>query len=325
VSSDDQFTALGPATIGFQTNASAIDRGAEIAGTSVGVVGRCDAPGGPEAVGVRGMGAALGGGNPPTAVGSPTTGLLGTGGRRDEFLNHDRGPHGAGVVGVAGVHPPQQGQHVRQVPPFEDTAHVGVFRLGGDEEFRPSNSPGVGTSGPEFAGPGVLGRGGTPRNFSGPTSKYDAVRDGVGVAGVSGSQEIPAHGEMRGVGVFGKGIAVGVRGVSPEALGRGGVFSCASAAQVRLEPHEAPTNVPTTDVTPKGFVVGELDEAPPANLPIHGLPGDLLATKSGRGKDEKTTLWFCERGSLGGDSRDRAAQWREVLMGPAFGGTIEDA
>ena len=133
---------------------------------------------------------------------------------------------------------------------------------------------------------------------------------------------------MMGVGVFGKGIKVGVSGVSTEALGRGGVFGCFSAAQVRLEPHEAPINVPTTDVTPKGFVVGELDEAPPANLPINGLPGDLLATTSGRGEDEKTTLWFCQRGRVGGSSeppRRQAAQWREVLMGPAFGGTIRDA
>jgi hypothetical protein len=327
LSSDDQFTALGPAPIGFQTNASAIDRGAEIAGTSVGVLGRCDTPGGPEAVGIRGMGAALGGGNAPTAISTPTTGVLGTGGRRDDFQNHDRGPHGAGVVGVAGVHPPQQGQTIRQVPPFEDTAHVGVFGLGGEGESRQTGS-GAGPSGPLYSGPGVLGRGGEYRDFSGPASKYAADRGGVGVAGVSGGQEIPVHYEMWGVGVFGKGLAAGVRGVSTEVLGRGGIFSCASAAQVRLQPHEVPINVPTTDVTPKGFVVGELDEAPPANLPIHGLPGDLLTTTSGIGKDEKTTLWFCQRGQKRDPSenpRRHAALWREVLMGPAFPGTIEDA
>ena len=41
MSSDNQFTALGPAFIGFQTNATRIDRGAEITGTVVGVKGTC--------------------------------------------------------------------------------------------------------------------------------------------------------------------------------------------------------------------------------------------------------------------------------------------
>jgi len=39
MSSDNQFTALGPAIIGFQTNASRIERGAEIAGNEAGVHG----------------------------------------------------------------------------------------------------------------------------------------------------------------------------------------------------------------------------------------------------------------------------------------------
>jgi len=201
-----------------------------------------------------------------------------------------------------------------------------VFGLGGDAEHRETGPPGVGPSGPLFAGPGVLGRGGKPIAWAGPTS-VDPTRDGVGVAGVSGSQDIPAHSEMMGVGVFGKGGAVGVSGVSTEVLGRGGVFSCASAAQVRLQPHEEPVHSPIVDVTPKGFeVYPGRDESPPANLPRNGLPGDLLATTSGFGnKDEKATLWFCQRGRVGGEGGEAAAQWREVLMGPAFPGTVEDA
>lgn len=38
-SSDDQFTALGPTSVGFQTHGTRIDRGAEIAGQEFGVLG----------------------------------------------------------------------------------------------------------------------------------------------------------------------------------------------------------------------------------------------------------------------------------------------
>jgi hypothetical protein len=38
--SSDQFTATGPAQVGFQTDGTHIDRGAEIAGTTFGVLGR---------------------------------------------------------------------------------------------------------------------------------------------------------------------------------------------------------------------------------------------------------------------------------------------
>jgi hypothetical protein len=41
MSSDNQFTARGPAIVGFQTDSSSIDRGAEIAGNSVGIKGFC--------------------------------------------------------------------------------------------------------------------------------------------------------------------------------------------------------------------------------------------------------------------------------------------
>jgi hypothetical protein len=39
--SDNQWTALGPAIIGFQTDSTDIDRGAEIGGNSLGVKGTC--------------------------------------------------------------------------------------------------------------------------------------------------------------------------------------------------------------------------------------------------------------------------------------------
>ena len=43
MSSDNQYTALGRAIVGFQTNGTNIDRGAEIAGNSLGIQASCDA------------------------------------------------------------------------------------------------------------------------------------------------------------------------------------------------------------------------------------------------------------------------------------------
>lgn len=77
MSSDDQFTALGPAAIGFQTDGTNIDRGADVAGQSTGVAGR----GG--TVGVRGVGGEDdGAGNVAAGVGVEGHGLgHGPGGR----------------------------------------------------------------------------------------------------------------------------------------------------------------------------------------------------------------------------------------------------
>jgi hypothetical protein len=41
MSSDNQFTALGPASLGLQTNSASINVGADIAGSEVGVRGHC--------------------------------------------------------------------------------------------------------------------------------------------------------------------------------------------------------------------------------------------------------------------------------------------
>jgi hypothetical protein len=57
-SSDNQFIALGPADSGFKTSATRITSGAEIHGTLVGVVGRCQGGNGD---GVAGFGTGTGG------------------------------------------------------------------------------------------------------------------------------------------------------------------------------------------------------------------------------------------------------------------------
>jgi hypothetical protein len=50
MSSSEQFTAIGGAVVGFQTNSSTIDRGADIAGNSMGIRGSCES-----GIGVQGV------------------------------------------------------------------------------------------------------------------------------------------------------------------------------------------------------------------------------------------------------------------------------
>lgn len=53
MSAENQFTALGPAAVGFQTHGANIDVGAEISGNTVGIRGSCQ---GPVGDGVQGQG-----------------------------------------------------------------------------------------------------------------------------------------------------------------------------------------------------------------------------------------------------------------------------
>ena len=40
---DNQWTALGPALVGFQTSSTSINHGAEITGNTLGILGHCNA------------------------------------------------------------------------------------------------------------------------------------------------------------------------------------------------------------------------------------------------------------------------------------------
>jgi hypothetical protein len=79
MSSDNQFTALGPAVVGFRTDGTTIDLGADIAGNSIGVRATCNDN--TAGVGVDGSSVAIGvhGSAVTLASTSPTlTGALGT-------------------------------------------------------------------------------------------------------------------------------------------------------------------------------------------------------------------------------------------------------
>ena len=111
MSSDNQYTALGPATVGFQTNGANIDIGAQISGNTVGVIGSCQ---GAVGDGVQGNGtgnfsgiAGWGGADSGTGVIGFGTGGAGPGVRGIGAGGPNTGPGGpAGVFGQGGASAP---------------------------------------------------------------------------------------------------------------------------------------------------------------------------------------------------------------------------
>src|ERR1700687_5700235 len=117
MSSDNQFTALGPTIVGFQTDGANIDRGAEIAGNQIGVKGTCI---GPVGDGVQGHGSGNFSGVAGFGGGNAGTGVIGVGGiGPGEFTG------GPGVRGL-GANAPNSG------PPGNNTA-VGVYGQGANQ------------------------------------------------------------------------------------------------------------------------------------------------------------------------------------------------
>jgi hypothetical protein len=204
MSSDNQFTALGPAIVGFQTDGANIDRGADITGNQVGVQGRC---GGPVGDGVQGFGtgnfsgvAGFGGGD----ANSTGTGVFGLGGvQAGDLFVPQRGP---GVRGIGGGGPNTSpsvgvgvyGQGAFQAPGvvgqagtapadgvqgFGSGAFSGVAGFGDSTPSSSQSGTGVFGLGGDPAGPGVrgIGHGGPNTNPSGPVGVYgQAGPDGYG-------------------------------------------------------------------------------------------------------------------------------------------------
>lgn len=86
MSSDNQWTALGPAEIGFQTHGANIRVGADVVGTVIGAKGRCS---GGEGHGVHGIG-----------KGTHHAGVTGTSDTRDGNGVMARAPEGANAFGL---------------------------------------------------------------------------------------------------------------------------------------------------------------------------------------------------------------------------------
>jgi hypothetical protein len=213
MASDNQFTALGPAEIGFQTDGSNIRMGASIAGREVGLVGHGDTGFGVEGEGggggVHGKGITL----PPDGGfgGVTAVGVLG------ESLN-DNGVRGVsslsdGVAGFTGV-----------------LTKSGVFGFNslkndpspGSVEFPRPQQIGFGVFGrcdlAEGAGVGGRSEGTDPLTGSGGVGVIGTSQGGDGVVGVSDANNKS--------GVFGfntqtTGAAFGVSGRSDSPAGAG--------------------------------------------------------------------------------------------------------
>jgi hypothetical protein len=207
MSSDNQYTALGPAAVGFQTSGANIDIGAQISGNTVGVRGSCQ---GAVGDGVQGNGtgnfsgiAGWGGADSGTGVIGFGTGGAGPGVRGIGAGGPNTGPGGpAGVFGQGGA----------SAPGVVGQAGSGV--ADGVQGFATGNFSGVAGFGGSDQGTGVFGLGGV--------SPLGAQAAGPGVRGIGGGgpNTVP-------LGVNGLVIAVGVYGQGAEAAD--GVYGVAGA------------------------------------------------------------------------------------------------
>ncbi len=207
MSSDNQYTALGPAVVGFQTDGTGIEIGAQITGNTYGIFGSssdADTTGGVDpqkGTGVQGNGNLVGvvGESQTHRIIGPT---IGSGSPTQEGVGvYGRG----GMVGIYG-----DSQAFRVVPLVPSTQYIGVFGAGTE----------AGIEGRSFgAGNGVQGyTRGMPVIEPGPQRV-----PGDGVAG----------GSEYGVGVSGESI-----------YNRGGIFQSDSVAQVQLRPADLGSHLP---------------------------------------------------------------------------------
>ncbi len=355
MSSDNQYTALGPAVIGFQTDSSSIDRGAEITGRDLGIRGHCDA-----GIGIHGTSADLAGEAPGTSIGVLGEGQsVGVSGRSSNIgvegiSGAAAGVFGRGTPGVFGRGDKNGATgHNGVMGVVEGNEGAGVFgghRTQSDKpldvvSFDPAGSPGAGVFGiSNDEGSGVVGTSQFGHGVFGSTKGgVDLRSHGVfgvsgntaGVAGISGQvpdvNNIVPPGRSgvygfcaQGRGVFGAssedegvlGSSVSGNGVLGRSVrGRGGVFQAGD---------QSSQLVPQLQLVPQKLAV---PSSVPAQ-PLMFIPSqDLLSAlpKTGRSGDflattdvsGSCTLWFCVKGQDGAAS----ALWSQVLLGvPLPGG-----
>ncbi|MGO1072496.1 hypothetical protein [Lysobacter sp. CA199] len=304
MSSDNQFTALGPAAVGFQTNGSNIDRGAEIQGKTLGVRGEAD-----EGVGVLGVSNKSFGVSGESLLqhgvlgtSEEGVGVMGRSGKKD-------GVRGFGEPGMLGLCVSKAKHMPNGVMGLsEGSACAGVF--GGHRSFDADNpllenslrkfgtsdAPGAGVCGKSLdVGVGVMGH---SRHGHGVSGVSDSEIIGYGVMGRSFNTVgvVGIAGDDPGVSLTEPPPRAGVYGYGKEAVGvmassesnRGGHFKSAKLAQIHLVPMKSP---------------GKND---PNGL-VDGKSGDLLALENddAAGGDVRCSLWFC----VGKNPGSGAAQW----------------
>jgi hypothetical protein len=233
--SDNQWTALGPAIVGFQTHGANIDLGAQISGNSVGIEASCQGAagdgvqargtgnhsglvglggtdsgtgviglgGGGNAPGVRGIGS----GGPETVPAGPA-GVFGQGGAGAPGVVGQAGSGTADGVqgigngtssGVVGFGDPDQGTGVIGI----GTGVIGVGAL--------SQGGGV-APGPRVGAPGVWGIGGGGPTNTVPKSAANNLVIAVGVFGQGGAAADGVYGRV-GPGLSADQSMGGVHGV----------------------------------------------------------------------------------------------------------------
>ena len=153
MSSDNQYTALGPAIVGFQTDGSNINIGAQIAGNTVGIKGTCQ---GPVGDGVQGTGAGNFSGVAGWGGPNSGTGVIGFGG----------GGAGPGVRGI--------GSGAQNTGP---AGPAGVYGHGG------SDAPGVVGQAGDGVGPASSD---AEDAFPGPPTSTSVIEGGSLIAGSDG-------------------------------------------------------------------------------------------------------------------------------------------
>ncbi len=221
MSDDNQFTALGPAPIGFETASASIEVGADIRGTQVGVRGHSQGPG--DGDGVQGFGtgtfSGVAGFGDPASSG---TGVFGQG----------RGPGAPGVRGIGSGGP-------NTVP----SNAVGVYGQGGA-------GPAPGVLGTSTTGTGILGTSGdaefatgvaglTPSGIGGDFRAGAQVSEPVGIVGpigVRASATVPVGGSpsRQGMAVLATSSG-GTAVLATSTGGSAGIFKNSGGAAAALE------------------------------------------------------------------------------------------
>lgn len=359
MSSDNQYTALGPAAIGFQTDGTNIDQGANIAGKLLGIRGHGDV-----GIGVHGESAGLADGAPGTSIGvlgegqsvgvRGTSHLIGVEG----ISGAGSGVRGRGTPGVFG-----QGDkngatgHNGVMGVIEGSEGAGVF--GGHRKvattpldvtsFDPAGPPGVGVFGVSTDnGNGVMGQSHFGHGVIGTSEGgvefkshgiFGRSTQTAGVVGISGGEKSISKNPFpsghagvfgfsdQGTGVFGSSSAEfthGVRGSSVSGDGLLGTSTHGRGGVFQTGDTASPKLVPQLQLVPHKL---EVPSTVPAQ-PLMFIPSqDLLSAlpKEGRPGDLLATTDASGVCTLWfcvhGIDGATSAQWCQVLLGvPLPGG-----
>jgi hypothetical protein len=323
---------------GFKEGTGVMGFGGGTAG--VGVSGK----GGIGGTGVSGKGGPGGKGVEATGgdarEGKPGYGVEAVGGLSDRTKGpvtpldpgNNRNPNAPGVVATSGSIVATSGGSFgpfgsSQPITLADTGNVGVFGQGGDrvDEMKNDTPPNEQrrpdfTVGPDFAGAGVIGRGGVFMKNSEANAAVVLVTDAdghavdgsAGIVGIAGGLTIPQPNMYSNTGVFGQSTTGhGVSGLSTSGVGVNGVSTTnAGVSGVNLSSTPIPKGVfgafaagvfGFASDNPGGLFVSDhaaqlrlspqsLDGTPT----IAGLAGDLLATID---LEKNARLWFCTKDS----------------------------